>query len=157
MTTRVFTLEEPLVEAPAAVWVLALLCTSPFIVASALFCYGPAKLASGALSVLFAYSTIMLGYLGGLRAGIEIESGRPRWMHLAVSIVAPLVGFGLLLAQNLLPAYVRLGGFILIIVAQWLWDVTHAEGPAWRPRMRTFLTVGAGIPLAFALEQALHM
>lgn len=157
MTTRVFALEQPQVEAPAAVWVLALLCTSPFIVASALFCYGPANLAVGALSVLFAYSTIMLGYLGGLRAGIEIESGRPRWMHLAVSIVAPLIGFGLLLAQDLMPAYARLGGFILTIIAQWLWDVTHAEGPAWRPRMRTFLTVGAGIPLAFALEQALHM
>jgi hypothetical protein len=35
--------------------------------------------------------------------------------------------------------------------------VSHHEGPAWRPRLRTFLTVGAGIPLAFALEQALHM
>ncbi len=157
MTTRVFALEQPIVEAPPAVWVLALGCVSPFIVASALFCYGPSDLSSGALSVLFAYSTIMLGYMGGLRAGIEIERDRPRWMHLAVSIVAPMTGFGLLLAQNVMPAYARLGGFILVMIAQWLWDVSHHEGPAWRPRMRTFVTAGAGIPLAFALEQALHL
>ena len=157
MTTRVFALEQPIVEAPAAVWALGLLCVSPFIVASAVFCYGPASMSSWSLSVLFAYSTIMVGYMGGLRAGVEIESGRPRWVHLAVSIVAPMTGFGLLLAQDVLPAYARLGGFILIIIAQWLWDVSHHEGPAWRPRMRTFLTTGAGIPLAFALEKALHM
>ena len=157
MTTEVFSLEKPTVEVPPAVWALGVLSVSPFIIASALFCYGPANLSSGALRVLFAYSTIMLGYMGGLRAGIEIESGRPRWIHLAVSIVAPMTGFALLLAQDLMPAYVGLGGFILIVIAQWLWDVSHAEGHAWRPRMRTFLTAGAGIPLAFALEQALHM
>jgi hypothetical protein len=157
MTAQVFALEKPTVEVPPAVWALGVVCVSPFIVASALFCYGPANLSSGSLNVLFAYSTVMLGYMGGVRTGIEVERDQPRWMHLAVSIVAPMVGFGLLLAQNVLPAYARLGGFILIMIAQWLWDVSHHEGPAWRPRMRTFLTAGAGIPLAFALEQALHM
>jgi hypothetical protein len=157
MTTQVFTLEKPIVEVPPAVWALGVLCVSPFVIASALFCYGPANLSSGALSVLFAYSTVMLGYMGGVRTGIEVERDQPRWMHLGASIIAPMAGFGLLLAQNIMPAYARLGGFILIMIAQWLWDVSHHEGPAWRPRMRTFLTAGAGIPLAFALEQALHM
>ena len=157
MTTEVFSVEKPTVEVPPAVWALGVLSVSPFVIASALFCYGPANLSSGALRVLFAYSTIMLGYMGGVRTGIEVERARPRWMQLAASIVAPLAGFALLLAQNVLPAYARLGGFILIIIAQWLWDVSHHDGPNWRPRMRTFLTAGAGIPLAFALEQALRM
>jgi hypothetical protein len=157
MTTQAFTLEKPAVVVPPSVWALGVLCVSPFVIASALFCYGPVSLSSKALSVLFAYSTIMLGYMGGVRTGIEVERDQPRWGHLAVSIVAPLGGFGLLLAASVLPAYARIGGFMAIIILQWLWDVTNHEGPAWRPRMRTFLTVGAGIPLAFALEQALHM
>jgi len=142
---------------PNAVWALGILCVSPFVVASAIFCYGPAHLAPTALTVLFAYSTAMLGYMGGVRAGIEVERAKPRFSHLVISIIAPMVGFGLLLAQNQIPADWRLGGFIIAIVLQWLWDVSNSEGPAWRPRLRTFLTVGAGVPLAFALEHAMKL
>jgi len=158
MATQVFSLEDqPAQHAPPAVWALSLLCVSPFIVASVIFCYGPQSFAHSSLAVLFAYSTAMLGYMGGVRAGIEIERPRPRFLHLAVSVVAPMIGFGLLLAQGRIPAPWRLGGFIIAIVLQWLWDVSIHEGPAWRPRLRTFLTAGAGIPLAFALEQAMHL
>jgi hypothetical protein len=38
-----------------------------------------------------------------------------------------------------------------------VWDVNDHEGPEWRPRLRTLLTAGAAIPLAFALEKALRM
>ena len=31
------------------------------------------------------------------------------------------------------------------------------DGPEWRPRLRTLLTAGAAVPLAFALEQALSL
>jgi hypothetical protein len=54
------------------------------------------------------------------------------------------------------PAW-QLSGFLLVFILQWLWDVTSHEGPAWRPRLRTLLTSGAAISLAFALEQALHL
>ena len=158
MVSQVFSLEDqPAQQAPPAVWVLGVLCISPFVVASTIFCYGPPNQAHAALSVLFAYSTTMLGYMGGLRAGIEVERPKPRFSHLVISVIAPMIGFGLLLAQNHIPADWRLGGFILAIVFQWLWDTHNHDGPAWRPRLRTFLTVGAGVPLAFALEQALHL
>lgn len=160
MATQVYTLQdEPSAEQqpPRAVWALGLLCVTPCILASAIFCYGPARFSATALQVLFAYSTAMLGYLGGVRAGIEVERPKPRFGHLALSGLAPLIGFGLLLAQNEISAAWRLGGFIAAIVLQWLWDVQQHEGPAWRPRLRTLLALGAGVPLAFALEQALHL
>jgi hypothetical protein len=158
MATQVYSLEDqPAQQVPNAVWALGVLCVTPFVVASAIFCYGPASLAPHALQVLFAYSTAMLGYMGGVRAGIEVERANPRLSHLVISVIAPMVGFGLLLAQNQIPADWRLGGFIIAIVLQWLWDVSNSEGPAWRPRLRTFLTVGAGVPLAFALEQAMKL
>ncbi len=158
MATQVFSLEEQCApQAPPAVWALSLLCILPFVVASAIFCYGPGHLSGQALTVLFAYSTAMLGYMGGIRAGIEVERANPRFLHLAISVVGPMIGFGLLLAGGRLPADWRLAGFIAAIVFQWLWDVSHHDGPAWRPRLRTFVTLGAGIPLAFALEQALHL
>jgi hypothetical protein len=158
MATEALSLEnQPAQHAPPVVWALSLLCILPFVVASIIFCYGPQTFAHSSLAVLFAYSTAMLGYMGGVRAGIEIERHRPRLLHLAVSVVAPMIGFGLLLAQGRIPAPWRLGGFIIAIVLQWLWDVSIHEGPPWRSRMRTFVTAGAGIPLAFALEQALHL
>jgi hypothetical protein len=157
MATQVFTLQDhPAENPPKAVWALGVLCIAPFVGASGVFCYGPARFSHMALQVLFAYSTAMLGYMGGVRAGIEVERPKPRFSHLALSIVAPMIGFALLLAQHQIPAVWRLGGFIVAIVLQWLWDVQNHEGPAWRPRMRTFLTLGAGVPLAFALEQAMH-
>jgi hypothetical protein len=158
MTSQAMTLQEDtMTKAPPAVWTLSLLCVSPFVIASFIFCYGPPHLANAALSVLYAYSTAMLGYMGGVRAGIEVERAEPRLIHLVVSVIPPMIGFGLLLAQGRIPADWRLGGFIIAIVFQWLWDIRHSEGPAWRPRVRTFLTLGAGVPLAFALEQALHL
>ena len=158
MATQVFSLEDqPAQSGPPAVWVLGFVCVLPFVIASFIFCYGPPNLSHAALSVLFAYSTAMLGYMGGVRAGIEVERADPRLTHLAISVVAPMIGFGLLLAQGRIPADWRLGGFLFAIVFQWLWDVSHHDGPSWRPRLRTFLTAGAGVPLAFALEQALHL
>ena len=158
MVSQAFSLEDqPAQNAPTSVCVLVGLFIAPFIVASTIFCFGPASQTQGALSVLFAYSTAMLGYMGGVRAGIEVERANPRFSHLALSVIAPMVGFGLLLAQNRIPADWRLGGFLITIVLQWLWDTHNHEGPVWRPRLRTFLTVGAGVPLAFALEQALHL
>ncbi|PTT74532.1 DUF3429 domain-containing protein, partial [Pseudomonas sp. HMWF010] len=71
--------------------------------------------------------------------------------------VFPLAGFGLLLGElHFEPAW-QLSGFLLLFLLQWVWDVTDHDGPAWRPRMRTLLTSGAAISLAFSLEQALNM
>jgi hypothetical protein len=59
-------------------------------------------------------------------------------------------------AERFGPAW-QLSGFLFVFLLQWLWDVTSHEGPAWRPRLRTLLTTGAALSLAFALEQALAL
>jgi hypothetical protein len=145
------------VPAPPAVWVFGLATLIPFFVASGLFCYGPPGAQSGALISLLAYSTAMVSYFGGVRTGLEIENPSPRWLVLGLSLLFPLAGVGLLLGElRFAPAW-QLSGFLLVFLLQWVWDVTDHDGPAWRPRMRTLLTSGAAISLAFALEQALHM
>lgn len=153
-------MSEPLadrVPAPPAIWVFGLATLIPFFVASAVFCYGAPAAQGGALVSLLAYSTAMVSYFGGVRSGLEIENPSPRWVVLGLSLLFPLAGFGLLLGElRFAPAW-QLSGFLLLFLLQWVWDVNDHDGPAWRPRMRTLLTSGAAISLAFALEQALHM
>jgi hypothetical protein len=145
------------VPAPPAVWVFGLATLIPFFVASGVFCYGPPAAQSGALVSLLAYSTAIVSYFGGVRTGLEIENPSPRWVVLGLSLLFPLAGFGLLLGELRFEPAWQLSGFLLVFLLQWVWDVTDHDGPAWRPRMRTLLTSGAAISLAFALEQALHM
>jgi hypothetical protein len=145
------------VPAPPAVWVFGLSTLMPFFVASGLFCYGPANVQNGALISLLAYSTAMVSYFGGVRTGLEIENPSPRWLVLGLSLLFPLAGFGLLLGELRFEPAWQLSGFLLLFLLQWVWDVTDHDGPAWRPRMRTLLTSGAAVSLAFALEQALHI
>jgi hypothetical protein len=143
--------------APPAVWVFGLSTLIPFFVASGLFCYGPQSVQSGSLTAMLAYSAAMVSYFGGVRTGLEIENPSPRWSVLGISLLFPLAAFGLLLGELQFEPAWQLSGFLLVYLLQWLWDVTNHEGPAWRPRMRTLMTAGAAISLAFALEQALHM
>ena len=142
---------------PPAAWVFGLSTLIPFFVASGLFCYGLAAIQQSALLALLAYSTAMVSYFGGLRTGLEIKDPSPRWSVLGVSLLFPLSGFGLLLGQLKFGPAWQLSGFLLVLLLQWVWDVTDHEGPSWRPRMRTLMTAGAAISLAFALEKALHM
>jgi hypothetical protein len=135
------------VPVPPAVWVCGLATLLPFVFCSALFCYGPIDMRQVAL----------MSYLGGVRCGLEIERASPRWLTLGLSLLFPLAGFGLLLGGLKFEPAWQLSGFLLVFILQWLWDVTNHDGPAWRPRLRTLLTSGAAISLAFALEQALHL
>lgn len=142
---------------PLAVWVFGLSTLIPFFVASVLFCYGPAPIRHSSLVALLAYSAAMVSYFGGVRTGLEIEHPSPRWSVLGISLLFPLAGFGLLLGELKFEPAWQLSGFLLVFLLQWVWDVTDHDGPSWRPRMRTLMTAGAAISLAFALEQALQM
>lgn len=145
------------VPVPRAVWVFGLATLAPFVVASGLFCYGPLSQRAAALAALLGYSTAMLSYLGGVRCGLEIDHPRPRWSTLGLSLLPPVVGVALLLGAHRFGAAWQLSGFLFVFLLQWLWDVTTHEGPAWRPRLRTLLTTGAALSLAFSLEQAMQL
>jgi hypothetical protein len=55
-----------------------------------------------------------------------------------------LVGLGLLSGTS---GAVRLFGLAAALAAHWIWDVRAADVPAWYPRLRTLLTVGAVVGL----------
>jgi hypothetical protein len=145
---------------PASAWTLGILSLAPFYITSAIYCYGPPRLNDVALLALGAWSTAILAYLGGIRAGLELASDHPpRWWSMSLSLLTPIAGFGLLYGalSRRFDAVWEVSGFLLAFLLVWLWDVRDIEGPAWRPRYRTLITAGAAIALAFALEQALSM
>ena len=145
---------------PASAWTLGAISLAPFYITSAIYCYGPHQFGAVALLALGAWSTAMLAYLGGIRAGLELGSDHPpRWWGMSLSLLTPFAGFGLLYGAlaNRFDAVWQVSGFLVAFLLVWLWDVRDVEGPAWRPRYRTLITAGAAIALAFALEQAMSL
>ena len=144
-------------NAPPAVWGVGSATVAPILIATGVFCYGPAQTQQSALWALIAFSAVLLAYLGGIRAGWEVERPQPRWTVTGLSLLAP-VGASILLflTPTIGPAWM-IGGLLAAHIAQWAWDATTHDGPDWRPRMRTFLTAATALSLAFALEQALHI
>ena len=132
----------------------------PLFAASGAFAFGPPSLAGVALLTLTAYSAAVLSFLGGIRWGVEIALFRqPRWSVLAVSNLAPIVAWLLVAAPGAIGISEgqALGGFILAFLLQWAWDSRSISPPAWYPRLRTLLTLGAVLALAVALEATLRL
>lgn len=145
---------------PTPVWALGIVSLLPFYIGAGLYCYAPPNLHPIGLGLLLAWSAVTLGYLGGIRAGLELNrDGKPRGSSLSLSMLSPLAGFALLIGGPLLnfDAVWQVSGFMTAFLLMWLWDVRSINGPAWRPRFRTLITAGATIALAAALEQALSM
>lgn len=143
--------------APPTVWLFGALSIVPLFIATWFYCYGPANMRGAGLLALLGYCTALLSYLGGIRCGLEFARRAPRWRIIAASMIAPFFAFFLLLAAANFDVVWQISGFLLAFLLQWIWDVNDHDGPEWRPRLRTLLTAGAAIPLAFALEQALSM
>lgn len=142
---------------PRPLWAIALLGLSPFPVSALLYLYGPNDLAGPALSLLFTWSAIMLGFLGGIRWGLESGRAEPRWTRLAQSVISPIAGWSLLFARGSLETAWLLCGLIAAFLLQWLYDHTAPDVPARYPRLMTTLTLGACISLALVLEHVLRM
>lgn len=127
----------------------------PFFAASGLYVWGKPELAGPALLTLLAYSAVTLSFLGGLRWGYEMARPEPRILVMLASCLPALAGW--LILATPLPVGWQLGGFIGALVLQWLWDAGSADLPRWWSRLRTALTLGAGLALAIAMETALKM
>lgn len=144
--------------APRSVWAIALFGLSGFPLAAGAYAYGPPWISGHGLNVLITWSAVMLGFLGGIRWGLE--SGRkapPRWSRLAVSTLFPIGGWTLLAARGDMPVEWILTGFIAAYILQWLFDHSAPDTPSRYPRLMTVLTLGASVSLAMALEKALRM
>jgi len=143
--------------APAPVWTIALLALAPFPISAALYAYGPAQFAQGALTAILSWSALVLSFLGGARWGLESARPAPRWTRLSASVVSSVAAWALLMGRSHLSSAWLIGGFMGAFILQWLFDHTAPDVPARYPRLSTVLTAGACVSLAVALEQALRM
>lgn len=147
----------PQSPAPRRIWFIALAAAAPFPTAALLYCYGEVGVADRAFTLLLSWSAVVLGFLGGIRWGMEVVRRSPRPLRLAASIVTPVVGWGLLFAREAFDPPWVVGGFAAAFIMQWLFDHTAPDVPARYPRLMTILTGVACISLAVAMEQALKM
>lgn len=143
--------------APWPLWATALVGLAPFPASAVAHVWGPPDVAGPALSLLLTWSAVMLGFLGGIRWGLESGRAEPRWTRLAASAISPIAGWALLFARGSVAAPWLLGGLLAAFILQWLFDHTAPDVPARYPRLMTTLTAGACVSLALALEQALRM
>lgn len=144
-------------SAPLPLWIIAGAALSPFPISAAVYAYGPARLSDDALTVILTWSAIVMSFVGGIRWGLETARDAPRTQRLASSIVGPVVAWVLILARGRWPETWLLCGFLSAFLIQWLFDHTAPDVPARWPRLLTVLTLGAGLSLAIALEQALRL
>lgn len=144
-------------SAPKPMWAIALIGLGAFPLSAGIYTYGPTSWSGHALNVLLAWSAIMLGFLGGIRWGLESSREPPRWQRLAGSIISPIVGFGLIVARGDIPTSWIITGLMGAFIVQWLFDHSALDVPARYPRLMTVLTLGAAVSLAMALEQAMKL
>lgn len=143
--------------APKPMWAIALAALAPFPIAALVYCYGPADLTGPGLTVLLTWSAVVMGFLGGIRWGLESGRAAPRSSRLAMSVISPTAGWVLLFARGAVDTPWLLMGFMAAFILQWLFDHSAPDVPSRYPRLMTSLTLGACVSLALALEQSLSM
>ena len=143
--------------APKPLWLIALIGLIPFPAGALTYVFGPADLAGPAMSLLVTWCAIVLGFLGGVRWGLETGRPEPRWHRLAATTISPVAAWLLIYARGALENAWILGGFLAAFMLQWLFDHAAPDVPSRYPRLMTSLTLVACLSLALALEQALRM
>lgn len=101
---------------------------------------------------LIVYAATILSFLGGIRWGAEMtRRDKPRFGELAPSVVAPLIGWGLVLAyfQYTQKATV-MGAMAAALTLHFILDVLTGELPLWYRRLRFWPTFGAVVSLIMA-------
>jgi hypothetical protein len=142
---------QPRQSTPMAVLVYGLAGVIPFVAPAVAASFLP-PLKSVAAVVLALYSGLILSFLGGARWGLAVSRPEPSVGTVSLAMLPTLSGLALLI----LPAEyrgVQLLGLAAALVLQWLWDVSAGNLPAWYPRLRTILTLGAvvGLVAGFAV------
>ncbi len=128
---------------PVAVLIYGVLGVIPFLAPAAVGAVFPGvRTAAG--GVLAAYGALILSFLGGARWGLAVGRPTPPVGVVSLAMLPTLVGLGLLAGTS---GAVRLFGLAVALAVHWVWDVRAADVPAWYPRLRTLLTVGAVVGL----------
>ena len=141
---------------PAALWTIALLALSPFVVTALIYCYGPPQRMADSLNILLTWSAMIMSFLGGVRWGLETREAAPRWYRQAFSALAAVAAWVIMLARGHAPDTWIMGGFIAAFLIQWLFDHQTPDTPSRYPVLSTALTGTACVCLSLALEKAMH-
>jgi len=148
--------DRPREDAPAALWLMAVLALLPFPVSAGVYGYGPPGEARPAVTVLLTWSAMVLCFLAGVRWGLESGRPRPRRGRLAGSLIFAVIAWGLLLARWRFPLTWTLTAYLAAFMLQWLSDHAAPDVAARFPRLSTAVTAAACISLAVALDQAIR-
>jgi hypothetical protein len=141
---------------PAGLWAVALVGVAPFFVSAAVYCYGPARMTPDALTALFAWSAVVLSFLGGVRWGLETREQRPRPARQAFAALSAFVALAVLLARGRTPDAWILAAFICAFLVQWLFDHQTPNTPRRYPMLSTVVAGTACVSLSLALEKAIN-
>lgn len=126
---------------PRSVAIYGALGVIPFWAPSAIAWARPAL--TGAMTFALAiYAALILSFLGGARWAFAASRPRPSVVVVSLAMLPTLVGFGLLLAPASV-GWLRLPGLAAALAVMGLWDLRPDDAPAWYPRLRGFLTLGA--------------
>ena len=140
---------------PPALWAIAIGSLAPFPLAALAYGWGPAEIARPALTVILTWSGCVLGFLGGVRWGLESGRPSPRPWRLLISVASPVVAFVILMSRNRIADGWVVGVCIAAFLIQWLFDHQGPDVPARYPRLSTAITAAACISLAVCLDQAM--
>ncbi len=103
-------------------------------------------IAAPAAVLAAAYAAVILSFLGGARWAFEVARPEPRHRVIALAMLPSLAAFALLLLP---PPWrsLQLAGLALLLALHLAWDLRSAGLPAWYPRLRIPLSVGAVVGL----------
>ena len=131
---------------PRVILVYGLLGLIPFLAPPLVGLAAP-QFADVAGALLAIYAALILSFLGGARWGLAVTASRPDPLTISLAMLPTLAGLALLAAPRG-HLGLQLGGLVIALGLQWLWDIRSKGLPAWYPRLRTLLTVGAILGLA---------
>lgn len=140
---------------PAGLWAIALVALSPFGLSAIAYCYGPAAWVEPSMTILLAWSSVTLAFLGGVRWGLETREPAPRVMRQAFSFLCSVAAVVMLLARGRVPETWILAGLLVAFLIQWLFDHQTPDTPSRYPLLSTAVTGAACVSLALALEKAM--
>jgi hypothetical protein len=104
------------------------------------------SLARLAETVLLSYGAVILSFLGGARWGLAVREPAPNAWTISLAMLPSIVALALVATPSIPDAW-RLIGLACALALHWLWDISSRGLPAWYPKLRTGLTLGAAAGL----------
>jgi len=140
--------------APKAPWILGVLGLVPFFGTLAGSVLATSPYDGVSTTLFFAYSGVILSFLGGARWGFEIGARpeAPGILTLSAAVLPSLIAALAIVTQYVAPL-IGLGMLAVGFIAMWVWDFVSTGGstrrwPLWYRPLRATLTLGALLALA---------